>query len=265
MESSIKKLFGRCSLCPFGVCALEDDLLIKNVRSYKKIPLNSKSVMLFLFPYYVGEFPKRNISKYAMLKDYHKVAGEMLEEAVVNLQKEFPLNSFHAFVDSSPIKEVKAAVRAGLGCLGKNSLLINETYGSYCFIGEIVTDLCLPASCFHKECLNCNLCVKSCPKNAIGDFRIDEGRCLSALTQKKGELTDEERESIKNNGSVWGCDICQDVCPLCKNPAKTPFKEFMEMVVPFVDEENLDGFFPVSSFAWRKKATILRNIRIVNS
>lgn len=265
MESSIKKLFGRCSLCPFGVCALTDDLLIRSVRSYKKIPLNSKSILVFLFPYYVGDFPKRNISKYAMLKDYHKVAGEMLEEAVANLEKEFPFNSFHAFVDSSPIKEVKAAARAGLGRLGKNSLLINDTYGSYCFIGEIVTDLYLPPSHFHRECLNCDLCIKKCPAAAITENGVDEGRCLSALTQKKGELTDKERERIKNNGSVWGCDICQDVCPLCKAPQKTPFKEFREMVIPFVDEENLDEFFPVSSFAWRKKATILRNIRIVNS
>ncbi len=264
MESSIKKLLGRCSLCPFGVCAFEDDLLIKNVRSYKKIPPNSKSIMLFLFPYYVGEFPKRNISKYAMLRDYHSVAGDMLKEAEKNLKREFPFNSFQSFVDSSPIKEVKAAVRAGLGCLGKNSLLINDIYGSYCFIGEIVTDLCLVPSFFHRECLNCGLCAKSCPSGAIGDFGIDESLCLSALTQKKGELEFKEQEKIKRGGSVWGCDICQDVCPLCKNASITPFEEFKEMVVPFVDEKNVEEFFPISSFAWRKKATIMRNIRIVN-
>ena len=264
MQSSLKELFGACSLCPFGVCALTDDLLIKNVRSYKKIPLNSKSIMLFLFPYYVGDFPKRNISKYAMLRDYHKVAGRMLEEAVGNLEREFPYNSFHAFVDSSPIKEVKSAVRAGLGMQGKNSLLINDVYGSFCFIGEIVTDLYLPPENLHRECLNCNLCVKSCPAGAISDTGIDEGKCLSALTQKKGELTEEEREKIRNNGSVWGCDICQDVCPLCKDPKITPFEEFKEMVVPFISEENLDEVFPESAFAWRKKATILRNVRIVN-
>ena len=264
MENPLKKLFGRCSLCPFGVAEFTDDLLIKNVRSYKKIPIGARSIMLFLFPYYVGDFPKRNISKYAMLRDYHKVAGEMLSEVIENLEREFPYNSFHAFVDSSPIKEVPAALRAGLGRKGLNGLLINDTYGSYCFIGEIVTDLSLPFTNEKRECLKCNKCIRACPGGAISKNGFDESKCLSALTQKKGQLTDEEISKIKNNGSIWGCDICQDVCPLCKNPKVTPFEEFKEMVVPFIDEENLDEVFPESAFAWRKKATILRNIRIVN-
>ena len=265
MQFHIKELFGACRVCPFGVCAFSEDLLIKSVRSYKKIPMNSKSIMLFLFPYYVGDFPKRNISKYAMLRDYHKVAGGMLNAVVANLEREFPFNSFHAFVDSSPIKEVKSAVRAGLGMQGKNSLLINDTYGSFCFIGEIVTDMYLPSENLYRECLNCDLCIKSCPGKAISDRGVDEDRCLSALTQKKGELTEEERENIKNNGSVWGCDTCQDVCPLCRDPKMTPIEEFKSMAVPFLTEENLDDFFPESAFAWRKKPTILRNIRIVNN
>ena len=120
MKNPIEKLFGRCAAAGWGVCRLAPDIIIKNVRSARRIPLNAKTVICFLFPYYVGEYPQRNLSLYAMLTDYHKVAGSMLDEAVENLSKEFPFNNFAAFVDSSPIKEVKAAVRANLGKKGKN-------------------------------------------------------------------------------------------------------------------------------------------------
>ena len=95
------------------------------------------------FPYAVKDLPKRNISRYAIVADYHIVAMEMLNSISEQLMLEFPGFQFEPFVDNSPIREVHAAVLAGIGVLGKNALLIHPQYGSYVFIGEIVTDLAL--------------------------------------------------------------------------------------------------------------------------
>ena len=118
----------------------------------------------------------------------------------------FPENSFSAFVDNSPIPEVKTAALAGLGVVGENGLLITEEFGSWVFIGEIVTDLFI--ECEEREiksCIKCGKCKKVCPA---------KNECLSAVSQKKGELSSEEERLLKENNIVWGCDICQEVCPL---------------------------------------------------
>ena len=171
---------------------------------------------------------------------------------------EYPENPFEYFCDNSPVNEVNAAVLCGLGVKGKNGLLINEKYGSFCFIGEIVTDVKLNYSVPKTEgCLNCGLCVKMCPGGALSGNCVDKTKCLSDITQRKGELCEEHISMIKNSGCVWGCDICQDVCRMNKNISVTPVREFSESaVVRFCQGDSIEG----RAFSWRTRKVIERNL-----
>ena len=152
----------------FGCCRFESDLVLPDVRSVSRLPQNAKSVLIGLFPYYVGENPNRNLSLYSCIPDYHTIVGKMLDDACLGLKALFPDNQFVPFVDASPIREVTAALRAGLGVRGKNGQLITEAYGSMVFIGEIVSDLELNAvSLPEKECENCGACLSACPTGAL--------------------------------------------------------------------------------------------------
>jgi len=251
-----------------GVCAFErvtGRLIDCGAKS--RLPRNAKSVIVCLFPYKTdcGERSAslaRNVSRYAVVRDYHEVAGRMLDNSTARLAEEFPGNQFVRFVDNSPIPEVYAANLCGLGVRGDNGLLISEKYGSWVFIGEIVTDLELPQSgqdVAIKECNHCGNCVRACPTGALaaGDMNI----CLSKISQKKGALTDREGELMRRNKSVWGCDICQEVCPLNRRAADTQIREFLENQVPLVDRNTLlDG----RAFAWRGREVLLRNIGFNN-
>ena len=123
-----------------GAVSFESCFPLLECRALSRIPKEAKTVFVCGFPYYVGEFPERNLSRYAIVPDYHKVAGELLENVCSRLREAFP-GEFQWFADNSPIREVDAAVRAGLGVLGKNGLLLHPEYGSWLFLGTIVTDL----------------------------------------------------------------------------------------------------------------------------
>ena len=128
---------------PFGICSFEQILPCLECRAKQRIPQDAASVLVCLFPYYTGEHKERNISRYAMVTDYHMIAGEYLNRFCKALQEVFPQNQFEPFTDNSPIREVSAAFHAGLGRRGKNGLILHPKYGSYVFIGEVVTDLVL--------------------------------------------------------------------------------------------------------------------------
>ena len=174
---------------------------------------------------------------------------------------------FCGYADSAPINEVKAAAYAGLGMRGDNGMLINEKYGSYVFIGAIYTDAVFEyGGDKTSNCPHCGRCRAACP--------MKDGReCLSAVTQKKGELTDEEIAYIRQYGSAWGCDICGDVCPFSaaavKNNKTTPIGFFYEDRTPFLTRETLgcmtETRFSERAYAWRGKAVIERNIAILKS
>lgn len=247
----------------WGICGFEKirDRLI-NCRAKSRLPENAKAVITACFPYYLGEEVYRgsNISKYAVVTDYHDVAINRLEKACEALREIYPDNRFVPFADNSPIPEVSAAIYSGLGVRGKNSLLITEKYGSFVFIGEIVTDLDLERYDFSpKNCIGCNLCKSACPAKAISESGIDTEKCLSAVTQKKGDLTHDETALMKECGCVWGCDICQDVCPMNKNVAVTDISEFLADPIPLLTKETqLDG----RAFAWRGKKVTERNLAV---
>ena len=178
----------------------------------------AKSVISLTYNYFPKEFQREDsykLSKYAYGEDYHSVVRDKLRDLVASMQKR--LGSFHArvFTDSAPIMERSWAQRSGLGWIGKHSLLINKSKGSYFFLAEIITDLELQADTpFSTDhCGTCTRCVDACPTQAIiPDKTIDASKCISYFTiELKDEIPAEFREKFED--WMFGCDICLDVCP----------------------------------------------------
>ena len=188
---------------------------------------------------------------------------DLFGDLLPRLRERFPGEKFAGFADHSPIDERDAAARAGLGIIGRNGMLITNPYSSYVFLGELITTKAVP--CAAQEigyCEDCGACRRACPMEAIGT-------CLSALTQKKGALTDAEAETIRRYGSVWGCDICGEVCPHTRRALRegTIYSEipfFSEQTVSRLTLAGLDAMddeaFSARAFAWRGRETVQRNL-----
>jgi epoxyqueuosine reductase len=179
------------------------------------------------------EPPNGWISRYAWGDDYHAVLGEKLDEMVKALHLEFPEPfAARAYVDTGPVIERVAAKYAGLGWLGKNTCLINEEAGSFLFLGVIVTTLDLAPSLGPAEslppdlCGNCSLCIEACPTAAIVEpYVLDARRCIAYLTiELRGPILAELRQPVGRH--VFGCDICQDVCPWNRSAPTTLEQRF---------------------------------------
>lgn len=247
----------------YGICdfkLIENNLI--DCRAKSRIPDNAKSIIVMLFPYFFGHnaYNNSDISKYACVKDYHLVIGNVLRETEKKLKELYPDLNFSSFCDNSPIPEVRAAVYAGLGVQGKNGLLINKTYGSYVFIGEIVTDMELESADVKiNSCIGCNKCINMCPGGAISADGVLKEHCLSDITQRKGILSDKEEMLIYNSGFLWGCDICQDCCPMNSKILTNPSPIFKD---GFETRIKIDGDISERAYAWRGKKIIERNISI---
>ena len=253
----------------FGCCALAD--LSELLPSRKKprveaLAQEGGGAVVLLLPYYAGEFPGRNVSRYALADDYHAVALAILSQMIAPLEAAFPGRVFLPLVDSSPIPEVEAGVLAGLGFRGKNGQLITPWFGSLAFLCEIVTDLPLPSAAerLPDGCGDCRRCLRACPTGALSPDGLDLSRCRSQITQKKGALTPWEEEQVRRGGFAWGCDCCTNACPYNREPALTPVRALGEHLTPVVTRDNLDTLLPVKSYGWRGKATILRNLEIID-
>ncbi len=180
-----------------------------------------------------AEGPQGWISRYAWGDDYHQVLVEKLKAFVERLHQQFPEPfEARAYVDTGPVVERVAAKYAGLGWLAKNTCLINEELGSWFFLGVIVTTLDLPASLGPGEtpapdlCGSCSLCIDACPTSAIVEpYVLDARRCISYLTiELRGAIPPEVREPMGRH--VFGCDICQDVCPWNRRAPVTALPSF---------------------------------------
>ena len=250
----------------YGLSEFEENDILKRVNPLATFPW-AKSIIVCLFPYYTGEDDASNISRYARITDYHKVADKKLNQ-ICDFIKSKQNARCECFADTGVLHDRFLAYLAGLGFVGLNTCLINEKYGSYFFIGYIITDLNLLAdNPKNTECIKCKKCVEVCPGGAIdGEFHINVNKCVSYITQLK-KLTKEQEEILKKQTMVYGCDKCQDICPYNQNPLKTPIKEFYEKRQPRLLKEDIENMsnkefkkkyfdFP---FSWRGKNTILKN------
>lgn len=263
----ISEIFAREKIEYFGAL----DISMNDIRRTDVIERRGfdaslfRTAIVFLIPYYVNDGVPGNVSLYARSRDYHAYCDGLFG----TLEKEFKAEyggTFLGFADKSPIEETGAAQKAGLCVRGDSYVVINEKYGSYVFIGEIITDI--PASVLGLDgtpkeargCLHCGKCRMACPMVQTGND------CLSRLTQKKGELTPDEEEYIKKYGYVWGCDICQNVCPLNEGVSETPIDFFRKDRIAYLDGATLDGIddeeFQTRAFSWRGRKTVERNVKL---
>lgn len=210
----------------------------------------ARSVISVLISYYPPkELPEKSyykIAKYAYGRDYHFVIKQKLSRLLQQIEQATGKRNARIFTDSAPVLDRAAARRAGLGFIGKNTTLINRRAGSFFFIGHIILDLELAYDDEITEnfCGNCTKCIDACPTGALSAFELDARRCISYLTiEYRGEKIP---ETFKGKWKQWifGCDICQDVCPWNRKalpstePAFQPSEALKNMTRR--DWENLD-------------------------
>lgn len=256
------------SLVPISRCKI-----IKKYLLEKNGFDDSANAILFLIPYRSGNLPV-NLSVYASVKDYHGFVSMLSCELDLYVKEKYPHGNFKLFADHSPIDEVHAACISGLGFIGDNGLLINERYSSFVFLAECVTNLSADELGIQaypevnvKECLHCGACAAKCPCGCIKPSgATPKSECLSAITQKKGELTENEARLMLDSGVIWGCDICQNACPYTKNAEFTPIEYFNTDIITLLDSATLnsldDDAFTSRPFSWRGRGVVERNVRL---
>lgn len=248
----------------------------KRLDPTKLVP-DSKSVISLIFNY----FPEKQqdegtfkISKYAYGEDYHKVIKDKLFELLSCIEAEIGQVTGRAFVDSAPILEKAWAAKGGLGWVGKHSNLLTKSVGSFYFLAELILDLELeydvPTT---NHCGTCTACVDACPTQAIVEpYVVDGSKCISYFTI---ELKNEIPESVKGQWEDWifGCDICQDVCPWNRfsKPVEEsrfdPQPEFLEMNKSEwkeITESVFTKMFSKSALKRAKYSGLIRNIKFLS-
>ncbi len=235
---------------------------------------NAKSIVSLSFNYYPSQFQNSEsykISKYAYGQDYHHVIKSKLRALLASIQDEIGAVNGRCFVDSAPVLERAWAERAGLGWNGKHSLLIEKQKGSFFFLAELIIDLELEYDTPTKtdHCGECTRCIDACPTEAIlPNNVIDSNKCISHLTI---ELKDSIPNQFKNDMENWmfGCDICQDVCPWNRfsKPHNEPLFAPKEALLNFnkkdweeITEETFGKIFQKSAVKRTKYSGLKRNI-----
>lgn len=250
----------------------------KRIDPTKLVP-GAKSVVSLLYNYYSKKkqedpgTPK--ISTYAYGKDYHFVIKEKLKHFMVEIEENIGEVNGRVFVDSAPVLDKHWAKRAGLGWLGKHSNLINKKMGSFFFIAELIIDLELePDGPIKDYCGTCTRCIDACPTDAIVQpYVVDGSRCISYLTiELKEELPTEF--SGKMDNWMFGCDVCQDVCPWNRfaKPNNEPQFEPNEQLLKMkknewqeLTKEVFNQVFKKSAVKRTKFSGLKRNIDFLNN
>lgn len=239
---------------------------------------NSKSVISVLLNYYPEQTLQRDdsykISKYAYGTDYHFVLKDKLAELLKFIEELTGKRKARMFVDSAPVLDRRWAQKSGLGWIGKNTCLITKEQGSFFFIGEIILDLELTAdNPIEDFCGSCTKCLNACPTNAlIAPNRLDSRKCISYLTiENKNEIPVQFKG--KFNDWIFGCDICQDVCPWNNKAIPTlvpdfkPSDNLTQMKKEDwekLDQKKFNKLFENSAVLRTKFAGLKRNIKFVS-
>lgn len=252
--------------------------------SAKSILPSVKNIVTLLIPYELENGIEKDadvelpsiVSNNAWEIDYHTQLKEKLNLVADYLKSEYDDLEFECVVDTSPLIDRIVAYKAGIGCYGKNTFLINEKIGSSFYIGSLLINKCIDEVDRNSEvykncdiCKNCDLCVKYCPGHALsGNYTINSKKCVSYLTQKKGILTYDERKLIGSR--LYGCDICQNVCPY----SKTKFiigSEYKRTSSNIIDASELINTsnkqlrkkYKLSGFIWRGPNILKRNAIVI--
>jgi epoxyqueuosine reductase len=236
---------------------------------------NAKSVVSVLLNYYPSEFQRTDtykISKYAYGRDYHKVIKGKLKQLLAYIQEEYGQVQGRGFVDSAPVMDRAWAEKSGLGWIGKNANLIQKKAGSFFFIGELILDLELEADAPTTDhCGSCTACIDACPTDAIeGPNQINSHKCISYLTIELKENIIPTGFEAQMQDWMFGCDICQDVCPWNRfaKPNKTTDFQPKETIINYsksdweeITEEIFNKTLEGSPIRRAKFEGIKRNIK----
>ncbi len=250
----------------------------KRLDPTKLVP-GAKSIVVVLLNYFQDQIQTGTdvpiISKYAYGKDYHLVVKEKLRNLFNYINNEIGTIEGRVFTDSAPVMERAWAVQAGLGWIGKNGLLLNKGLGSFFVIGELIIDMELEYDApFEGEyCGSCNQCLSACPTNAlVKPYILDARKCISYLTIELKDQIPEQFHSMLDR-RVFGCDICQDVCPWNRKATKTneqdfsPCPEFLNMGKEEwanLSKEQFNAIFKQSALKWAGYQKLMQNISIIN-
>lgn len=240
----------------------------------------AKSVITLLFNYYPdteqqADAPK--IAKYAWGKDYHYVIKDKLKTLLQYIRQEIGDVQGRGFVDSAPVLEKAWAVKSGLGWVGKNANLLTKHSGSFFFVATLISDLeLMPSEPFSTDhCGTCTKCIDACPTDAIvSPTVVDGSKCISYFTIELKDAVIPGEYHDKLNGWMFGCDICQDVCPWNRfskphnEPEFTPVNEVLDMSLQEWEQMTEDTFaklFGKSALKRTKLQGVKRNISAINS
>lgn len=243
----------------------------------RKLVDNCASVISFMYNYYTPESQDQSrykISKYAFGRDYHKVIKKKLKILSKDIEDRYGTFTGRSFVDSGPVMEREWAKRSGLGWLGKNTLLINPKKGSYFFLAEMLVDFELRYDDSMSDyCGSCTRCIEACPTDAIYEegYIVDASKCISYLTiELKEEIP--EAFSDKMDNWIFGCDICQDVCPwnrfsTAHEEPEFVIREGIKNMEPkewvSMDEEEFNKLFSGSAVKRTGYHGLKRNIKFI--
>ncbi|MBM7622558.1 tRNA epoxyqueuosine(34) reductase QueG [Sporohalobacter salinus] len=265
----------------------KEDKLSKFVKSDldlitdpKQVLPTAKSVIVTAISYKVdiNQVPnlkkdlRGKLSKFAWGEDYHNVIGSKLDQLRAFLNKKDPTVETKKFVDTAPTVDRALARRAGIGWQGKNCSIIHEEYGSWIFIGGIITNLKLETDMpIKNKCKGCQKCIEACPTGALEEpYVLNSSKCLGYITLSKGYIENEKRKAMGTR--LWGCDTCQDVCPYNQEAKSGNHVEFQPQTVEHyprlptlltLTNKEYKEKFSSTAMNWRGKRPIQRNAAII--
>ena len=230
----------------------------------RKLVPGAKSVISVVLNYFPDKEQRADapkISKYAYGRDYHKVIRGKLKRMLLCIQDEIGEVSGRGFVDSAPVMDRAWARKSGLGWIGKHSLLLSKDSGSFFFIGALIVDIELePDGPTTDHCGSCTACIDACPTSAIvAPMVVDSNKCISYLTiEYKGALPSEYQEKMED--WVYGCDICQDVCPW--NRFSKPYSEDDFNIRDYIQNNDWETWEEITHELWEEitKGSAMRRV-----
>ena len=234
----------------------------------------ARSIVSLAYPYRPPPLPagdwraelRGRIAAYALGVDYHDRVRALLERLIERLGDVFPDARFHPYVDTGPVLEREWAARAGLGWIGKNTLVLHRSAGSYFFLAELLTDLSIDAVPLPVDhCGTCTRCLTACPTGALEAYAMDPRRCISYLTiEHRSAIPRELRPHLAN--WIFGCDLCQQACPWNAGASDTDAAEALTPRLPPLLELDAAAFrarFGRTAVARAKRRGLLRNVAVV--